>query len=72
MKANSQTLGDEFPKEIVRVEELRRLYESLPGGVGKPAAFLMGIDIEKAREAQARQDVVEMIKLFPVLQAWEE
>ncbi len=72
MRTNSQTLGDEFPREIARVEELRRLYQSLPGGAGKPAAFLMGIDIEKAREAQIRQDVVEMIKLLPVLQAWEE
>jgi len=57
--------------EIVRVTEILRIYNELPGNAGTFAATLMKISIDKAVQAQAYGDIVEMIASFNELKEYE-
>jgi len=57
--------------EILRVTEILRIYKELPGNAGAFAAMFMEKSLEKAREAQAHGDVIQMIASFKELQTYE-
>jgi len=64
-------LVEGLTSEILRVTEISRIYNELPGNAGTFAATLMKKSIEKAREAQAYGDIVEMIASFNELKEYE-
>lgn len=57
--------------EILRVTEIKRIYDELPGGAGKLAAHFMEKAIESARAVQATGDIEEMIKALNALKEFE-
>jgi hypothetical protein len=58
-------------REIDRVEESARTYDSLPGGVGALGAALMRNSITIARAAIAGGDVIAMLRAYADLQGYE-
>ena len=64
-------LVEGLTNEILRVTEILRVYKELPGIAGFLAAMLMEKSLERAREAQAYGDVVEMIASFNELKEYE-
>lgn len=61
------TLGESFPKEIARVRDALNAYRSI-GPAGAFACAWIAPLLAQAEKAQAEQDVVEMVKLYPLLQ----
>jgi len=66
-----RSLGEELPRETSRVRGLMLRYWELPGGVGKPAAYLMEQALQKADKAMIEQDTVGMIKALQELKGFE-
>ena len=63
------SLGEELPKEIERVQELIKEYESVPNG--HFAATLMKHDVKKAEVSTASGDIVGMLKSYQDLKGYE-
>jgi len=66
------TLGDQLPKELERVRKLKAVYESLPGGAGMPAAWMMEQSLQNADRAMVSGDLVEMIRAYEDLKGFTE
>lgn len=64
-----ETLGDALPKEIERVQEIIKEYESVPGG--QFAAAFMKKDIQTAMAAMTEGDVVKMMTIYNELKEWK-
>lgn len=64
------TLGDALPREIERVQEIIKEYESLPHGAGLMAATMMKNDIKIANKAIMEGDIVQMISSYKDLKEW--
>lgn len=64
------TLGEALPKEIERVQELIKLYESVPNG--QFAATMMRMDIHAAHKAMIEGDLPGMITAFNDLKGYKE
>lgn len=64
------TVGDQLPVEIQRVQALMKLYGGLSGGVGKPAAYLMDLALKRAQAAILEGDVVAMVRALVDLQGF--
>lgn len=58
-------------KEIDRVQEIVKEYESLPNGAGNFAAHFMRIDIKQAKESITENDVVKMLVAYKKLKEYE-
>jgi dihydropteroate synthase len=65
----SGSLADALPKEIERVQELIKEYESVP--MGHIAASLMKEDIKKAHAAMMSGDLVATIAVYEELKGYE-
>ena len=65
----TKNLVEALTDEILRVTEIKKVYDELPGGVGRLAAMLMDDAIQNARKAQASGDILTMI---PALQSLRE
>jgi hypothetical protein len=63
------TLADALPREIERVQEIIKEYESVPGG--EIAAMMMRQDIRKAHEAMMSGDLVGMIAAYKELKEYK-
>lgn len=64
----SQTLGDEFPKELERTQQKLKIYEMLPPASGFFAVGMIKATIKMAEQAMAEQDAVAMIRLYKEMQ----
>jgi hypothetical protein len=63
-------LAESLPKEIARVrDEVIPVYLKFPGA--QLAVWMMNKDIEKAVEAMAGQDTVEMLRAYQALKGYE-
>lgn len=69
--SDSKNLVEALTDEILRVTEIKRVYDSLPGNAGVFAALLMQEAIGKARKAQASGDIMQMIPALKELQEFE-
>lgn len=58
------TVGEEFPREQARVRELITIYRELPDGVGVMAATLMEQTLQRADQAQASGNIIEILRSF--------
>lgn len=65
-----ETLAEALPKEIERVQELIKEYESVP--MGFIAASLMRKDVELALKAIISGDIVGMVIIYKHLKEWKE
>jgi len=63
-------LGEKLPEEIARVRELIKLYAEIGPG-GKFAIMLMEQALKKADEAMISGDIVEMVRVYQDLKAFE-
>lgn len=63
------SLGEALPKEIERVQELIKDYESVP--MGHIAATLMKQDIKKAHDAMMSGDLPGMLAAYEELKGYE-
>lgn len=63
------SLGEALPREIERVQELIKEYESVP--MGHIAASMMKADIKKAHDAMISGDIVGMVRLYAELKGYE-
>ena len=61
------SLGDEFPKQIERVEEILGYYEEI-GPAGMFGAAMIKDTLGEAKLAWQSQDVVEMVRLYKEMQ----
>ncbi|WP_157886843.1 hypothetical protein [Hymenobacter sp. PAMC 26628] len=68
----SQNLAEGLLDEIVRVERLEQLYCGLDGNAGFVAAMLMRIQLNLAKAAAGRRDVVAMLHCYQELKEWKE
>ena len=66
------SLGHALPQEQARVRALKELYLGLPGGVGRPAAFLMERSLAAADMAATSGDVVAMLTAYQDLQGFTD
>lgn len=64
-----ETLADALPKEIERVQEIIKEYESIPAG--HLAASLMKADIKRAHEAMMSGDLPGMLAAYQALKEYE-
>lgn len=71
MEKQGPNLVEALTNEILRVTEISREYKSVPGGAGTLAAYVMDMQIEKARKAQASGDILQMIPALQDLQGFE-
>ncbi len=69
--ADVKTLADGLDEEIIRVEEIQKIYLELPNGAGNIAAHLMGLALGRAKDARKNNDVLGMINAFQDLQEFE-
>jgi len=69
--AETKNLVEGLTDEILRVTEIKREYDAIPGGAGRIAAHTMHVAIERARKAQASGDILEMIPALKALQEFE-
>jgi len=67
--ADQKNLVEGLTDEILRVTEIKRVYDETPGG--EFAAALMGVALEKARKAQASGDILQMVPALKELQEFE-
>lgn len=63
------TLADALPREIERVQEIIKEYESVPAG--HLAAAMMRQDIKRAHEAMMSGDLAGMISAHQALKEYE-
>lgn len=63
------SLGEALPKEIERVHEVIKEYESVP--MGYIAASFMKQDIKNAHEAMMIGDIVWMLSTYEKLKGYE-
>jgi len=64
-----ETIADALPKEIERVQEIIREYESIPSGF--LAASLMKADVSKAHDAMMSGDLAAMIAAYQALKEYQ-
>lgn len=69
--AEVKNLVEGLTDEILRVTEIRNIYLNVPNNAGAFAAHLMQVAIDRAKEAQARGELTEMIAAFHALQEFE-
>lgn len=69
--ADYKNLMESLTDEILRVTEIKKEYDSLPGNAGVFAAVLMQEAIRTARKAQASGDITQMIPALKDLQEFE-
>jgi len=67
--ADSKNLIEALTDEILRVTEIKKIYDEIPAGAF--AAAMMGASIEKARKAQSSGDILQMIPALQELQEFE-
>lgn len=67
-----KTLGESLPEELARVRKIKAIYEGLPGGAGRPAAYLMELSLQRADKAIISGDVVEMVRCYEDLKGYAE
>lgn len=67
--ADSKNLVEGLTDEILRVTEIKREYDAIPAGA--IAAAMMAAAIEKARNAQASGDILQMIPALQELKEFE-
>lgn len=65
-----KTLGESLPEECARVRTLKATYEELPGGAGKPAAWMMEQSLKRADQAMVSGDVVAMLRAYEDLKEY--
>ena len=70
MEKEQPNLVEALTNEILRVTEISREYKSVPGGAGKLAAYVMDLQIEQARKAQASGDILQIISAIQDLQGF--
>ncbi len=58
-------------EEILRVTEIHKTYLELPDNAGAIGARLMELVLDRAKQAQGRGDVIEMMMAFKALQEFE-
>lgn len=63
------TLADALPREIERVQEIIKVYETIPEGA--IAAAMMKQDIKRAHEAMMSGDLAGMISAHQALKEYE-
>lgn len=63
------TLGDAFPRELERVRELLEMYKALPMQSGFFGVAILKDLLLRAEQAQADNDVVAMVRVYPELKA---
>ena len=66
----TETVGEALPKEMARVRDLIPRYESI-GPAGGFAVAMMKSDLDRAAEAMAEGDTVEMIRVLAKLRDYE-
>lgn len=65
MAETTTSLGEALPAEMARVrDKILPVYDGLPGGVGRPAAFLMRRSLDAAAKAMAEGDLPAMIAAY--------
>jgi hypothetical protein len=57
--------------EILRVTEIKKVYEELPKQAGAIVAAIMGEAIEAAKKAQAGGDIIECMRALEALKEFE-
>jgi len=67
--ADSKNLIEALTDEILRVTEIKKVYDEIPAGA--LAAAMMGASIEKARKAQSSGDILQMIPALQELREFE-
>lgn len=68
----AENLVEGITRQCNRVRELIALYESLPDGAGRPAAFLMRQSIQRAEQALGSGDVIAMLAAYRDLEGYHE
>lgn len=68
---NTKNLVEGLTDEILRVIEVKKVYDELPNNAGVFASALMAKAIEKARKAQASGDILEMIPALEELREFD-
>lgn len=63
------SLGEALPREIERVQELIRQYESVP--MGHIVASMMKADVKRAHDAMISGDIVGMLTVYQELKSYE-
>jgi len=61
------SVGEDFPRQVQRVWELREQYVALPEGVGAYGALELKMMLERATEAQASGDIVRILRSYSEL-----
>lgn len=69
--AEVKNLIEGLTEEILRVTEIRKTYLELPNNAGAIGAHLMQLALDRAKEAQGRGDIIEMLEAFKALQEFE-
>lgn len=71
MSETNDTLGTALPEEMSRVrDKVLPCYLEI-GLAGRPAAFWMRKDLDRAAKALAEGDVIEMIRVYESLKGWK-
>lgn len=68
MTTHSRTLAEALPEEISRVEEIIKIYDTVPGG--ELASVLMKDLVERAKQATLDGDTVAMLRTYNELIEW--
>lgn len=66
----TETLGDKLPREIERVRDCIRVYDSI-GPAGAFASAMLQDAVKRAERAMLNCDVVEMIRSYKELEECE-
>ena len=61
------SVGEDFPRQIQRVIELRDQYMALPEGAGAYGALELKFMLQRANEAQASGDIVRILRAYTEL-----
>ena len=66
-----ETLGDALPAEMARIrDKIMPMYQEI-GQAGKPALFMMRMELDAAAKAMAEGDIVEMLRCYNSLKEYE-
>lgn len=68
---DAKNLVEGLTDEIIRVLDIKKEYDALPGNAGAFASALMAQAIDTARKAQASGDIMQMIPALKALQEFE-
>ncbi len=69
-----ETLAEALPSEITRVREVQDLFKGMRGlhnVIVEPQIAMMEVDIQRAVQACAIGDVVEMLRSYESLKGWQ-